>query len=207
MSFVVSFQGQFKPYSVSEATKARRVNEVLKSHEVFSLDNHPDSLQDVSEEQKQQARHRQKQSHAANTYIKNEKEAKRKVVPHHARDIMSRGIKFLSHDNHYDDAIELMEKHDIRHLPVLSEGKTLIGMVSRRDLIRIDGNPKITDIMAKEVISCFENATLQDISRIMLEQKISALPIINLDYKLIGIVTKSDILKFVSNIISVNGLY
>ena len=65
----------------------------------------------------------------------------------------------------------------------------------------------VTDLMTKEVLSCFETATIQVISRIMLEQKISAIPIINLDYKLIGIVTKSDILTFVSHIISVNGLF
>lgn len=50
------------------------------------------------------------------------------------------------------------------------------------------------DIMTKEVISVKKDATIQQIAKILTENKISGVPVIDEDEQLIGIVTKKDLL-------------
>lgn len=52
-----------------------------------------------------------------------------------AEDVMTRGLVTVGEDASADDIARLMEKHQIRRVPVLRDGK-LIGIVSRADLLR-----------------------------------------------------------------------
>jgi CBS domain-containing protein len=51
--------------------------------------------------------------------------------------------------------------------------------------------------MIPKVLVGLHNARIQEIAHIMLQEKINALPIINEKHQLVGIITQSDILKFV----------
>ncbi len=53
----------------------------------------------------------------------------------HAGDVMTEQVIHVSEETPLGDAVGLMEKHNIKRLPVLSEGK-LVGIVSRVDLLR-----------------------------------------------------------------------
>jgi CBS domain-containing protein len=204
MSFIVSYNGQFKPFSITENLSKSKIGRVLKTDHTNEINDAPEAFSMLTPDQESTKQHNKV---VTSTYLKSEKKLKRTVTPNHARDIMSHQIKFLTEDSTYQDAVKLMNKYKVRHLPVLENGNLLIGMVSEKDLLKNTHKTSAIEVMTNEVLSCFENATVQDISRIMLEQKVSALPIVNLDYQLIGIVTKSDILKYVTNIISVNGLF
>ncbi len=50
------------------------------------------------------------------------------------KDIMTRGLKTVSANEHYINALVLMQKYNIRHMPVEKNGR-IVGMVSLRDLI------------------------------------------------------------------------
>jgi PAS domain S-box-containing protein len=50
------------------------------------------------------------------------------------KDVMTRGLKTVSANEHYINALQLMQKYNIRHMPVEKNGR-IIGMVSLRDLI------------------------------------------------------------------------
>lgn len=53
----------------------------------------------------------------------------------HAEEIMSKDVFWVSEDAPLDDVVGLMEKHDIKRVPVVSHGK-LVGIVSRVDIVR-----------------------------------------------------------------------
>ncbi|MDX1432045.1 MAG: CBS domain-containing protein [Gammaproteobacteria bacterium] len=53
----------------------------------------------------------------------------------HAGDIMSKEVFSVSEDAPLDDVVGLMEKHNIKRVPVTSQGK-LVGIVSRVDIVR-----------------------------------------------------------------------
>ena len=53
----------------------------------------------------------------------------------HASDVMTKQVLHVSENTALGDVVNLMEKHNIKRLPVLNEG-TLVGIVSRVDLLR-----------------------------------------------------------------------
>lgn len=51
-----------------------------------------------------------------------------------ARDVMSEGIVWCSEEQDLDDALELMQQHQVRRLPVINAKKRLVGVLSLGDI-------------------------------------------------------------------------
>jgi CBS domain-containing protein len=57
-----------------------------------------------------------------------------------ARDVMTKGIVFCRDSEDVEDAVRIMEQKKIRRLPVLDEGKRLVGMLSLGDVSHCTSN-------------------------------------------------------------------
>jgi IMP dehydrogenase len=95
------------------------------------------------------------------------------------------------------DALELMAKFHISGIPIVDANKKLIGIVTNRDL---RFNPAldtpIEDIMTKEnLITVPEGTTLEQAERILQENRIEKLPVVDKNYVLKGLITVKDIQK------------
>ncbi|MFH1368797.1 MAG: CBS domain-containing protein [Elusimicrobiota bacterium] len=55
---------------------------------------------------------------------------------------------------------------------------------------------KAKDIMTKNVVTISPDATLVDVAELLAEKRITGLPVVNADEKVIGIITEKDILNF-----------
>lgn len=51
-----------------------------------------------------------------------------------ARDVMSSGIIYCRENEELDDAIRIMEQHEVRRLPVINDDKRMIGILSLGDI-------------------------------------------------------------------------
>jgi tRNA nucleotidyltransferase (CCA-adding enzyme) len=119
----------------------------------------------------------------------------------YAIDVMSSPIRSMSNESTLDEIRALMKKYSIRHIPI-SDNKKFAGMISDRDLLKLDMSGTFSFIKAKDVMNtlvivCNEETPLAHIARVLLEEKISALPVINSEKNLSGIISRSDILKVV----------
>ncbi len=108
------------------------------------------------------------------------------------------------------EALELMDKSKCHHLPVLGSDNHLIGIVSDRDCRTALNSPHILrerwqdeelvnrlqarSIMTPAPIVIAPDAPAEDAAKMMLENGISCLPVMR-DETLVGIVTRSDILR------------
>jgi CBS domain-containing protein len=107
-------------------------------------------------------------------------------------------------------ARQIFNERHIRALPIL-QGDKLIGLINRQVLIRLDlsilGNEvwnlginvadeTAADVMKKNVLTIAPDSTIHHAARVMLENKINALPVLE-NGKLIGILTSSDLLRFI----------
>lgn len=95
------------------------------------------------------------------------------------------------------DANALMNEHKIGGIPVVDKDEKLIGIVTNRDL-RFEKNFKkpVLEVMTKDnLITAHEKCTLEEAEGILQQHKIEKLPIVDKDYKLIGLITYKDILK------------
>ena len=59
---------------------------------------------------------------------------------------------------------------------------------------------KVSEFMSKNVVSCFEDQTVEEAAKIMSEKEFSALPIKSREGKLVGIITESDFVGKSANI-------
>lgn len=51
-----------------------------------------------------------------------------------ARDVMSSGIIYCRDNEEVDDAVRIMEQHQVRRLPVINDDKRMVGMLSLGDI-------------------------------------------------------------------------
>jgi len=89
-----------------------------------------------------------------------------------------------------------MHGGNFRHLPIVQGGK-LIGMLSDHDIRQHHGHLKdtrVTGAMTDDPITVTADMAIEDAVEIMLERKISALPVLD-EGKLAGIITTTDMLE------------
>lgn len=95
------------------------------------------------------------------------------------------------------DALRIMKEFRIGGIPIVDENQKLKGIITNRDLrFQLDNARSITDIMTKDnLIVGHEGAGLAEAEDILRNYKIEKLPIVDKDYKIIGLITYRDILK------------
>ena len=110
------------------------------------------------------------------------------------------------------DADQLMTEHGIRRLPVL-ENNRLVGIISRGDVREARASAAtslsmwelnyliarltVKKIMTKDVTTIMPSYTVADAADIMLNQKVSGLPVVDVSGNLLGILTESDIFRII----------
>lgn len=103
----------------------------------------------------------------------------------------------LNEDALVEDALTIMRENKIGGIPVINfEGK-LVGIITNRDL-RFERNPlrPVVEIMTREnLITTNTKTNLDQASDILQEYKIEKLPVVDDDYKLVGLITYKDISK------------
>ena len=94
------------------------------------------------------------------------------------------------------EASRMMDERNIGGVPITSDGK-LKGILTRRDLRFLDSpEMKIEEVMTKEnLVTAPEETTLEDAQRILLENKVEKLLLVDGDYRLKGLITIKDIDK------------
>lgn len=100
-------------------------------------------------------------------------------------------------ENTVGDALNLMRDNKIGGIPVIDQSGKLIGIVTNRDL-RFEKNHKkrISEVMTKEnLITVAEFTDFNKAEEILQEYKIEKLPVVDKNYKLIGLITYKDLIK------------
>ena len=139
--------------------------------------------------------------------------------------IMTKKVFTVEADDMIDRAYFLIHYEGIRHLPVVEKGK-VIGILSDRDLFKAlgpksnsraidvesDANTsvlkmhpkKVRHIMQRGVITVKSDMPASEAAAIMAIKKIGALPVVDKDNTLLGILSATDILRVFSNMDKAN---
>lgn len=124
-----------------------------------------------------------------------------------AQDLMTSPVSSLLSDSMLLEAWTVMKRQGIHHLPVTSVDGTLVGMISNQDLlpyahelesVNSPGPParhKLAHVMSGRVLSATPTTEIREIAHVMLDEHVSAIPILDSSRHLIGILTTSDILR------------
>jgi CBS domain-containing protein len=97
--------------------------------------------------------------------------------------------------------IDMLDEHRIGALVVSSDGKTIAGIVSERDVVRRlhrDGaavlDQKVSDIMTTEVRTAAPEDNLEQIAMVMTEARVRHLPVVS-GGELVAIISIGDVVK------------
>src|SRR5512146_96380 len=123
---------------------------------------------------------------------------------------MTRNPVTVTEDASIDDALHLMRERKVRRLPVLDTSGRMVGIVSDKDLLHASPSPAtslsvyelhyllaklvVKRVMSSPVITVSLNTPLEEAARIMADNKIGGLPVVD-DGKLTGIITETDVFK------------
>lgn len=93
------------------------------------------------------------------------------------------------------DAERIMNQYKISGLPVVDDDNTLIGIVTNRDIKYFRKEPfPVSKVMTKvDLVTGEKGTTLEDAKDILWKHRIEKLPIVDDDFKLIGLITSKDI--------------
>jgi CBS domain-containing protein len=112
---------------------------------------------------------------------------------------MTRDVVVVSADLPVRAARRIMERHRIRHLPVVRNDR-LVGILSDRDLLRYEGldlegvDARVGEAMTLAPITCSVDTGVSRVAEIMIQHKIDSVPVVNAVGGLVGLVTSSDLL-------------
>jgi CBS domain-containing protein len=124
-------------------------------------------------------------------------------------DVMQAAVITITPKTSLTEAVRLVRHRGIRHLPVVEDDR-LVGIVSDRDLKQAMASPAtaleshelrylldaltVDEIMTRAVVTVGRMFPIEDAARLMVTEKISALPVTERG-TLIGIVTETDVLE------------
>jgi|SRR6185436_13608366 len=128
-----------------------------------------------------------------------------------AHDVMTENPTTIPMTAAIGDAVRMLHSLDVRHLPVVDEDGALVGMVSDRDLkglsfpemvgveyvgaVQTALDAPISRIMSSDVVSVDVETDVCEIIELMLDFKIGAVPVVDSDETLVGIVSYVDLLR------------
>jgi len=122
--------------------------------------------------------------------------------------VMTKNPIFIHPDMPINDVRSLMDKEKIGHLPVLDKNSAIVGLVTKKDLIKSGPSSATSldmyeisyliskmcakDVMVKSVITTDENEVVEEAARILADNDIGCLPVMR-GKRLVGIITDTDL--------------
>lgn len=125
--------------------------------------------------------------------------------------IMTDHVMTVTPQDDLHEVVDLINAKKIRHVPVVENGH-VVGMISRTDINRLtfsslfEGQEgadeailtmlSISQVMTHKPRVIQENQTIRDVAEIFAEEEFHALPVVNEQGKITGIVTTTDLIKY-----------
>ncbi len=137
-------------------------------------------------------------------------------------DVMTKGVVAIPATATVYEAAELLVNTRVSGMPVIDQGGKMVGIVSEGDLIgHIEAGPddadsdilreiaddaaaaavyvkshsrRVSDVMTKDVLTCTEDARVEDIAALMLKHKVKRLPVMR-DTQIVGMVSRINLVQ------------
>lgn len=191
----------------------RAVNGIVEMHPALPVSPRPPATQIAAagREDRSKGQERQTADHAARiaqqAYQQQVDQAPAPKPALLAQDIMTSPVTWLPSHSTLLEAWSTMKHKGIHHLPVTSVHGTLVGMISDHDLLPYahelesvnspgpSAEHKLARVMSSRVLSATPTTEIREIAHVMLDEQVSAIPILDSSRHLVGILSTSDILR------------
>jgi len=94
------------------------------------------------------------------------------------------------------DALSILAKHNVSGMPILKkETKQVVGVLTRSDIFKNPDEDQLALIMSEDIHFVEKDQDIEDAAKLLFENRIHGLPVINNRKNLVGIISPTDILK------------
>ena len=100
------------------------------------------------------------------------------------------------------ELIELLARHGVGAMVVSDDGRRIQGIVSERDVVRAMAarggsmlESPVSEIMTEQVFCTTSDASVENLMRLMTEQRVRHVPVVDAEESLVGIVSIGDVVK------------
>ncbi|WP_373046807.1 CBS domain-containing protein [Vulgatibacter sp.] len=115
------------------------------------------------------------------------------------KEIMTRNVQVIAPDATARDAARMMKNLDVGGIPVC-DGDRLRGFVTDRDIVvravaegQDPSSCTVADVMTDKIIWCYEDSDVEEAGRIMQENKVRRLAVVDRNKRLVGILSLGDL--------------
>ncbi len=138
-------------------------------------------------------------------------------------DVMTKDVVTVNKDVNIHEVARVLSENKISGAPVIDEGNHVIGVVTERDILYISGMRKhhtfkdilryvlgeplprrknrdrdiVEEIMTSPAITTKPDADIKEVAMILDERRIKRLPVVDNKNKLVGIISRADIVRFI----------
>jgi acetoin utilization protein AcuB len=131
-------------------------------------------------------------------------------IIYHVDQIMTHPVVTISINATLKDAWELFEKHNINQLPVIGNKDIIVGMIGQSDLLSaiMDNLVVVNEMLARSLHMLVRNnytittdpvSDIRRVAKVMADYKLNGIPVVNENDVLVGIISKSDIIRTFSH--------
>jgi len=124
------------------------------------------------------------------------------------KDLMSWPVMTVYDNATVGEALDILHRKNIRHLPVVDLNQALVGVVSETDLLKVFPRGKelsvfetnllartpVSKIIGKNPIYVYSNVIVEEAALIMRTNRIGCLPVLDENQRLVGLLSKNDII-------------
>ena len=117
------------------------------------------------------------------------------------KNIMTTDVISVKKNTPIGDAVDLLVENNVTGLPVVDDDMNLVGIISEKDMLSLLSEPessagKVEDYMTKDAVSFEQGEDLIAICECLVNNNFRRVPIVD-DGRLVGIVSRRDIIKYI----------
>jgi CBS domain-containing protein len=123
------------------------------------------------------------------------------MMNEYVRSVMTTNVITLTPHNTLGEVREILTRDHIHHIPIV-EGHKLVGMISSWDIFKLGKsieeyeNMPISEVMVTKIATMESDQHLGAAAEVLMAHRFNAVPIVDENRSLIGIITTYDILKY-----------
>jgi len=136
--------------------------------------------------------------------------------PDRVTSIMTRDLEVVAPDAPLSEVRDLFAQQALHHVPVVA-GTQLVGLISFNDLARVgmdpsrpaqpwlsEGNLQARHVMQERptVVTASDTMTVPEAAAMLSEGYFHALPVVDADDRLLGMVTSTDLIRYLADVLA-----
>jgi CBS domain-containing protein len=120
------------------------------------------------------------------------------------KEIMKTDLITINENGSVRQAVRSLVDHNITGLPVVNDNNRLAGIISEKDMLKLlynleDSGGTVRDYMTRDPVSFSPEDSLTDVAECFINNHFRRVPIVS-DGKLVGIVSRKDIVAYILNL-------